>query len=160
MVRASYFLSSHLTFLSLNGSSLDFFSREVILTVLSYIVTDQASIKAAVSQISTDFGRLDVLINNAGIIVRNPNFLENLRTVFETNTFGPAVVTEAFLPLLEKSRDGRLVYVSSGLGSMTMRSDPSAPYYQLPGTTYRMSKAALNSTSPFLASPVPFPVIF
>jgi hypothetical protein len=76
-------------------------------------VTDQASIKAAAAHVEKEFGRLDVLINIAGIINRNPNLLENLRAVFETNAFGPAVVTGAFLPLLEKRKDARLVYVSS-----------------------------------------------
>lgn len=59
-------------------------------------------------------------------------------------TFGPAIVTEAFLPLLQKSRDARLIYVSSDLGSITRRSDPTTPYYNLPSVAYRMSKSALN----------------
>jgi NAD(P)-dependent dehydrogenase (short-subunit alcohol dehydrogenase family) len=53
-------------------------------------------------------------------------------------------VTEAFLPLLEKSKDARLIYVTSDLGSLAERSDPSNKYHKLPATTYRMSKAALN----------------
>lgn len=64
--------------------------------------------------------------------------------MFETNTFGPAIVTEAFVPLLEKSNDARLIHVTSDLGSITERSDPSSPYHKLPALTYRMSKAALN----------------
>jgi NAD(P)-dependent dehydrogenase (short-subunit alcohol dehydrogenase family) len=107
-------------------------------------VTDQASINAAVAHVEKEFGRLDVLINNAGITYRSPNLLEQMRTIFETNTFGPAIVTELFLPLLEKSNDGRLIYVSSDLGSITLRSDPSAPYYKIPTVAYRMSKSALN----------------
>jgi len=70
--------------------------------------------------------------------------ITDLRATFETNTFGPAIVTEAFAPLLSKSKNGRLVYVSSGLGSLTIRSDPSDRYYKNPRVTYRMSKAALN----------------
>lgn len=107
-------------------------------------VIDQASIKAAATSIEKDFGRLDVLINNAGIINSSPSLLEQLRATFETNTFGPAVVTETFLPLLEKSKDGRLIYVSSDLGSITRRADPNDKYYKLPAVAYRMSKSALN----------------
>jgi NAD(P)-dependent dehydrogenase (short-subunit alcohol dehydrogenase family) len=70
--------------------------------------------------------------------------ISQLQRTFETNTFGPAIVTEAFTPLLSESKNGRLVYVSSGLGSLTLRGDPTAPYYQIPGVTYRMSKAALD----------------
>ena len=108
-------------------------------------MTDEASIKAAVAHVEKEFRRLDVLVNNAGIVSHNPNLLENLRATFETNAFGPAVMTEAFLPLLEKGRDARLVYVSSGLGSLGLRADPTYPYYNLPATTYRMSKSAMNS---------------
>ena len=122
------------------------YSPNASISTIQLDVTDQASIKAAAAHLEKEFGRLDVLINNAGIIDHNPNLLENLRTVFETNTFGPAVVTEAFLPLLEKSKDARLVYVSSGLGSIAMRANPSDRYYKLPATMYRMSKSALNST--------------
>ncbi|KAH6677542.1 short chain dehydrogenase [Halenospora varia] len=107
-------------------------------------VTDQKSVGAAAKLVVKDFGKLDILINNAGIIARPPSFLEQLRQTFETNTFGPAVVTEAFTPLLEKSKDGRLIYVTSGLGSITERSDLTNAYYKLPGIAYRMSKSALN----------------
>jgi NAD(P)-dependent dehydrogenase (short-subunit alcohol dehydrogenase family) len=54
------------------------------------------------------------------------------------------VVTETFLSLLSKSRDGRLIYVSSDLGSITRRADPNDQYYKLPAVAYRMSKSALD----------------
>lgn len=107
-------------------------------------VTDQKSIEAAAKFVEKEYGRIDVLVNNAGIIARTTPLIKELREMFETNTFGPAIVTEAFKPLLEKSKNGRLIYVTSDLGSITERSDPSMPYYKLPNTTYRMSKAALN----------------
>lgn len=107
-------------------------------------ITDQASVTAAYETVSRDFGQLDVLINNAGIISHASNLVDNLRETFETNTFGPAVMTDTFKPLLLKSNNARLIYVTSGLGSITARSDPKDPYYMLPANSYRMSKAALN----------------
>ncbi|TVY84110.1 Short-chain dehydrogenase/reductase tropE [Lachnellula suecica] len=107
-------------------------------------VTDSNSIKNAVSTVEKDFGRIDVLINNAGIISHATALIDQLRETFETNTFGPAIVTEAFTPLLLKSKSPKLIYVSSNLGSITWRSDPTNPYYALPAPAYRMSKAALN----------------
>lgn len=107
-------------------------------------VTDLESIEAAASFVEKEYGRLDVLVNNAGIIARTTPLVKELREGFETNTIGPALVTEAFKPLLEKSKNARLIYVTSDLGSITERSDPSNPYYKLQNTTYRMTKAALN----------------
>ena len=107
-------------------------------------VTDQASVEVAAAQVGKEFGKLDVLINNAGVMPRSPTLIEQLRETFEANTFGPAVVTEAFLPLLEKSTDARLIYTSSDLGSLTRRADPNYKYSKLPATVYRMSKAALD----------------
>jgi NAD(P)-dependent dehydrogenase (short-subunit alcohol dehydrogenase family) len=70
-------------------------------------VTDQESITAAAEFVEKQHGRLDILINNAGIIPKTTSLINNLREVFETNTFGPAVVTEDFTPLLEKSKNAR-----------------------------------------------------
>ena len=114
------------------------------ISLIQLDVTDENSISAAATKIAKDFGRLDVLINNAGIVSGATPLINQLREIFETNTFGPAVMTETFLPLLQKCKDARLIYVSSGLGSINMRGDPSLPHYKLDGTTYRMSKAALN----------------
>ncbi|KFY98339.1 hypothetical protein V500_01736 [Pseudogymnoascus sp. VKM F-4518 (FW-2643)] len=107
-------------------------------------VTDPKSVTDAAALVSRDFGRLDVLVNNAGVIPVTTPFLQELRETFETNTFGAAIVSEAFVPLLEKSKNARLIYISSELGSITERSDPSGIYYKVPTTAYRMSKAALN----------------
>lgn len=107
-------------------------------------VTSPASIEAAASSVEKEYGRLDVLVNNAGRMSFAPTFAEQLREVFETNTFGAAAVTEAFLELLLRSSDARLIYVTSDLGSLTMRADPKIDTYTLPSTAYRMSKAALN----------------
>jgi NAD(P)-dependent dehydrogenase (short-subunit alcohol dehydrogenase family) len=107
-------------------------------------VTDQKSISDAAAKIEQEFGRIDVLINNAGITSKATPFIQELREIFETNTFGPAIVTEAFLPLLEKSKDAHLVYVSSDLGSITLKGDESWKHQKVPAVAYRMSKAALN----------------
>jgi len=107
-------------------------------------VSSQSSIETAFESHSSKYGRLDVLINNAGIISPAEPFLGQLRETFETNTFGAAIVTETFKPLLEKSKDPRLVNVSSDLGSITERGIKSNWNYSLPATAYRMSKAAMN----------------
>jgi NAD(P)-dependent dehydrogenase (short-subunit alcohol dehydrogenase family) len=76
-------------------------------------VTDQKSIFAAKEEVETKFGRLDVLINNAGIIVTRPtDTLTKLRETFETNVFGPAIVTEGFESLLKKTHQTRDLYTS------------------------------------------------
>jgi NAD(P)-dependent dehydrogenase (short-subunit alcohol dehydrogenase family) len=82
-----------------------------------------------------------VLINNAGIISYATPFLSQLRETFETNTFGPAVIADTFAPLLLKSNDARLIYVSSDLGSIAMRGGKQ---HGVDAAAYRMSKAALN----------------
>lgn len=117
---------------------------EASVSTVQLDVTDEKSIETAAAAISKDFGRVDVLINNAGIISHKQTLIGQLRDTFETNAFGPAIVTETFLPLLEKSSGARLIYVSSGLGSINMRLDPKDMYKMLDGLAYRMSKAALN----------------
>ncbi|OTB07872.1 hypothetical protein M426DRAFT_19804 [Hypoxylon sp. CI-4A] len=115
------------------------------ISVLQIDVTDEKSIQAAKGEIETRFGRLDVLINNAGIIVYQPmDTLSALRQTFEANVFGQAVVTETLEPLLKKSSRPYLVYVSSQQGSVTSRLDPNYEHRHTRGDTYRMSKSALN----------------
>lgn len=114
------------------------------LSLIQLDVTDEKSISAAAARVEKDFGHIDVLINNAGITSKAKPLIAELREIFETNTFAPALVTAAFISLLEKSKNGRLIYVSSDLGSITMRGDPTWMYYPIPAVSYRMSKAALN----------------
>ncbi|TVY93865.1 Short-chain dehydrogenase/reductase [Lachnellula willkommii] len=107
-------------------------------------VTDDKSITDAVATVEKDFGRVDVLINNAGIISRAESLGDRLRENFATNTIGAAVVSKSFGPLLFKSQHAKIINVSSGLGSISQTLDPKNPYYKSKTAAYMMSKAALN----------------
>ncbi|MFY9987997.1 MAG: SDR family NAD(P)-dependent oxidoreductase, partial [Chthoniobacterales bacterium] len=124
-------------------------------------VTDQASIAAAAERVRNEFGRLDVLVNNAAIThtrrlqpdetvqdyakSTRPSVvsLDEMRAVFETNVFGVIAVTQALLPLLREAPAARIVNVSSGVGSLTRNSDPAYPYRSIFGPVYPASKTAL-----------------
>lgn len=112
-------------------------------------VTEPSTVKAAAEWIEKEFGRLDILINNAGIAEwgTTPSTVDlaKVREVYETNFFGPIALIQAMLPLLRKSKHGRIVNVSSSLGSMTMASDPNSPVSQFLALGYNTSKSALNS---------------
>jgi len=119
-------------------------------------VTKTATILAAARRIGAEAGRLDVLINNAGIgILRKPPAVltaADVRTVYDTNVFGVIAVTQAMLPLLEQSAAGRIVNISSTLGSLAVASDPdrdtSSPAYATSvGLAYSTSKTALNAVT-------------
>ncbi|MFE0461172.1 SDR family NAD(P)-dependent oxidoreductase [Kitasatospora sp. NPDC058965] len=113
-------------------------------------VTDQASVTAAADRIARDFGKLDILVNNAGVLVdQGVPVLEvtadQLRRTYETNVFGVVAVTSALAPLLAKSGRGRVVNLSSSLGSLSVNAaEPErlAPYQLL---AYNSSKSALNA---------------
>ncbi|SHL98784.1 SDR family oxidoreductase [Chitinophaga sp. CF418] len=112
-------------------------------------ITDQQSVNAARIEIGKKTTVLDALINNAGMSGGMPQTpltanLDVMNTVFSTNLYGAVRVTQAFIDLLEKSSQPRIVNVSSGLGSLTLSSDPDFKYYQFKGGIYGPSKAALN----------------
>ncbi len=119
-------------------------------------VTRQESIEAAAAIVEQRFGVLDVLINNAGIIVDqavpSQATQDALRKTFDTNFFGAIAVAQAFLPLLRKSANARLINVSSGLGSIALHSDPKSPYFSYNILAYCSSKTALNAFSVLLAN--------
>jgi NAD(P)-dependent dehydrogenase (short-subunit alcohol dehydrogenase family) len=115
------------------------------------------TIHDAVDRIEEEFQRLDVLVNNAGVVDPGDGTpgvasLEAVRRVMETNFFGTLAVTQAMLPLLRKSASGRIVNVSSGLGSLTWNSDPGWEYAQVKLLGYNASKAAVNMLTVQLAA--------
>jgi NAD(P)-dependent dehydrogenase (short-subunit alcohol dehydrogenase family) len=116
-----------------------------------------ATIQAAAATIEVDYGRLDVLVNNAGIADRadgppSKTSIEAVHRSFETNFFGTLAVTQAMLPLLRKSASARIVNVSSGLGSLTHNSDPTSEFAQYKFLGYNASKAAVNMLTVQLAA--------
>ena len=108
-------------------------------------VTDDNTIERAANSVHRDHGKLDILVNNAGIASLAPPLRQQMRDAFDTNATGPAIVTTAFAPLLQKSTASpRIVNISSGVGSVNRRLDPSSPTYKIQGLQYRASKAALS----------------
>ncbi|MCF2219653.1 SDR family oxidoreductase [Chryseobacterium sp. PS-8] len=119
-------------------------------------VTNSESILKAKNIIENENGRLDILINNAGILGIIPQTategsVENIRDVFETNFFGVINVTQSFLDLLKKSDSPRISNITSGLGSLTLHSDPTWKYYHVKNAAYGPSKSALNAYTIVLA---------
>jgi len=116
-------------------------------------VTDPASVAAAAAHVRTAFGRLDVLVNNAGIagtgaVPPSDTTVEAVREVFDTNVYGAIRVTNAMLPLLLRSPAPRIVNVSSMVGSLAVQSDPAGRLSVIPPTVaYPMSKTALNAVT-------------
>ena len=121
-------------------------------------VTDAAIVQAAAQWIEERFGRLDVLVNNAGIsgsgqrtpedaLDRVPSSVELdvVRAVFETNVFGVITVTNAMVPLLRRSAAPRIVNLSSTAASLTINSDPNGPLAGFTSAAYTPSKTALNA---------------
>lgn len=120
-------------------------------------LSDAASLRATAADIETNEGHIDVLVNNAGIAVPGDGLpgdvdVDVVRRVFETNYFGTIAVTQALLPLVKKSSAGRIVNVSSGLGSISHNADPNWPYAAVKLTGYNASKAALNMFTVLLAA--------
>ena len=120
-------------------------------------VNNGDSIKKAAALIERDHGRLDILVNNAGIMLHGEDksagnqSLDVWRRTFETNFFGLIATTSAFLPLLRKSEAGRIVNLSSILGSMKLHSTPGSPIYGNHVPAYNVSKAAVNAFTVQLA---------
>lgn len=115
-------------------------------------LTDEQSITSAAAEIEQQFGKLDILVNNAGISPErgkepSESDVGLMRTTYETNVFGTVAVTNAMVPLLRKSDAGRIVNVSSGLGSFALRAGPDAPLSSMRSLAYNSSKTALNAVT-------------
>ncbi|MDA0689109.1 MAG: SDR family oxidoreductase [Proteobacteria bacterium] len=120
-------------------------------------LNDEQSIAEAAKFIEAEFGRLDILINNAGITDPDDGppanvSIQAVRRIFETNLFGTLVVTQAMLPLLRKSDRPQIINQSSGLGSIQLNKDPDWEFAPFKLFGYCASKAALNMMTVQLAS--------
>ena len=130
--------------------------------VLEFDVTNPAHHHAAYEYFASRYGRLDILINNAGIAgasfaASGPGHsaaqvpMDILHRVFETNFFSTVALTTNLLPLIRKSPAGRIVNMSSHLGSLTRLADPKSPIYHAKSFAYGASKTALNAFTVHLA---------
>ncbi|KAJ7617284.1 hypothetical protein FB45DRAFT_224330 [Roridomyces roridus] len=117
---------------------------------LTIDVSSDESIASAAETVKSKYGRLDILINNAGVALEGflnaPTTRTLFRDTFEINVFGAAATTEAFVPLLENSISPApsIIFVSSDLGSLAYRADPQGPFKDVHFPVYRTSKAAMN----------------
>ena len=124
---------------------------------LTLDVTHRPSARRAHDFIEREYGKLDILVNNAGVmhdatLKPSETPVETMRDVFETNFFGVVDVTQTLLPLLRKSDAGRIVNLSSSLGSHTLQSDPADPLGGYKVLGYDSSKSALNMFTVELAA--------
>ena len=124
--------------------------------------TNKADHHKAIAWFEQSAGRLDILVNNAGIHLEGEPGAEPLytastvpeqvlRDTLDTNFFAPVALTQALLPLLRKAPAGRIVNLSSILGSLTLHSDPTSPIYDFKAMAYDTSKPALNAFTVQLA---------
>ena len=125
---------------------------------VKFDVVNSSDVRAAAEKIEKEFGKLDILINNAGVMFEpiggnNTTTVsdEVLRKTFDTNFFAIISVTKALLPLLKKSDAGRIVNVSSILGSLTLHATEGSPIYEAKALAYDASKAAQNAFTIHLA---------
>jgi NAD(P)-dependent dehydrogenase (short-subunit alcohol dehydrogenase family) len=127
---------------------------------IRFDITKPADYQEANKFFDKNFGKLDILINNAGISKETfgaPNNTSSvsgavLRETFDTNFFGTIELTQMLLPLIRKSPAGRIVNLSSILGSLTLHADPNSPIYGFKALAYDASKAALNAFTVHLAA--------
>lgn len=123
--------------------------RGLDVSLLLLDTTNEASIDVAANKIEAEYGHLDILINNVGVYdkadtVPGRTSLAIIRNTMEINFIGTVAVTKAMLPLLHKSESGRIVNLSSTLGSLKCNGDPTSPFYSAQNIGYNSSKAAVN----------------
>ncbi len=124
--------------------------------VIQLDITDDESVKNARTEIGKKTKTLDILINNAGIFGGYPQdalntTIDQFKTTYDANVYGAVRVTQAFIDLLKKSSEPRIVNVSSSQGSITLHSDPTYKYYDYKAAAYLTSKSAMNMYTVVLA---------
>jgi NAD(P)-dependent dehydrogenase (short-subunit alcohol dehydrogenase family) len=126
---------------------------------IRFDINKQSDFKEAYNYFDKNFGKLDILINNAAVskeTIGGPNNASSvspavLRETFDTNFFGTIELTQVLLPLLKKAPEGRIVNLSSILGSLELHSDPNSFIYGAKTLAYDASKTALNAFTVHLA---------
>ena len=130
-----------------NAALKDLHSRNLpgSVEMISIDVTKDDTIETAARNVKNSHGKLDILVNNAAISPTEPPLRQAMRDAFDTNATGTAMVTAEFAPLLKKSTaSSRIVNISSGIGSITLRADPKRALNGLQFLQYKASKAAMN----------------
>ncbi len=127
---------------------------DVYFTLLD--VADATSITAAVGRVDDTFGRLDVLVNNAGIMIDAASTILELplgllQNTLTTNAFGPLLLSQGCVPIMRRHKYGRIVNISSTLGALTDIVNPESHYSELQSPAYRLSKIMLNGITALLA---------
>ena len=122
-------------------------------------VTDEDSLKTAVKHIQAQFGRLDILVNNAGILIDSAeNVLDvsqsTIKKTLQTNVLGPLMLCQNCVALMKAGGYGRIVNISSTLGSLSEMVDPDSAYAGVGTPAYRLSKAALNAITTLVAKEI------
>jgi len=130
---------------ALKGEGLD-------VQLLEIDVADDDSVSRAAQTLASKIGALDVLVNNAGILLSvstppSEMAMEDIKATYEVNLFGPVRVTQAFLPLLKAAPEARIVMMSSGVGSLTLITDPTSIFSSVNLLDYTSSKVALNAVT-------------
>ena len=120
-------------------------------------VANPMSIQAAVGRIKDEFKRLDILVNNAGISIDSQTGITELNTTIfentlETNVFGLLLLSQACIPMMKANNYGRIVNLSSTLGSLTEIANPDSPYAEIRSPAYRLSKTVVNGITVMLAA--------
>jgi NAD(P)-dependent dehydrogenase (short-subunit alcohol dehydrogenase family) len=127
---------------------------DVYFTLLD--VADATSIMAAIGRVNDTFGRLDVLVNNAGIMIDSASTILELplgllQNTLATNAFGPLLLSQGCVPIMNRHKYGRIVNLSSTLGALTDIVNPESNYSALQSPAYRLSKIMLNGITALLA---------
>jgi len=122
-------------------------------------VASTKSIQTAVKHIQSRFGRLDILINNAGVMIDSEESVLNvswhtIQKTLQTNVMGPLRLCKGCIPLMKAGGYGRIVNLASSLGSLTEMADPDSPAAMVHTPAYRLSKTALNCITILIAQEV------